>query len=565
MKHVGPISGVAASSAGYIATAGYDNRVLLWNSSDRLALAKVSHDHLANHCAFNADGRFLVTASSDYSARVWAVPQMTLISVLAGHEDDVEMAAFSPDSERVATCSRDGKLRVFLRSGALQLTCKGHSADVISVSWSEDGRYLMSSSDDGTIRQWDSSDGRCIDVNDLGGVETDTLVVLSNGQIYAGNDDGDIISLNRGQRRTWRAHQSGVKRLAYSREQSLLVSLSYDRSMALWNVDQDGGLQLVDRAALQPIVWPRSCGFAGESKIVFGTFGSTYATYDYQTKLWNVEGIERDASINAVAVHEGDVYAVGDAGIVYKGGKPFCDFGSLCNFLTPYDGGILTGGQLGELFDAATGTSFHTHTSPINCCATFAVEGSEMAAFGAYDGSLLVFRLSRGSPPEFVTSVKLHSNAIKGLAFGDGNIFSVCATGATALHNAADFAPVAGYSGSHDKIANGCAATPDGFVSVGRDLKLRLWSQVGQTACFETPHKNSVKCVAVSYDGAFVATGSYGGSLAIFSLIDSTWKTIERISSSGISSITACDNGFMAASYDGKIHSVCLPKSDPPI
>lgn len=561
MKHVGPISGIAASSVGYIATAGYDNKVVLWSSGDGIPLARVWHDHLANQCSFSVDGRYLVTASSDYSARVWAVPQMTLISVLCGHEDDVEMASFSPDGERVATCSRDGKVRVFARQGSLQLVCEGHAADVISVSWSEDGRRLLSSSDDGTIRHWDASDGHCLSVVDLGGVETDTLVVTAGGQVFAGNDNGEIIALGNDQPRIWRAHQAGVKRLAYSDAQSLLVSLSYDRSMALWRVDADGSLQLLDRAALPAIVWPRSCGFDGDFRIVFGTFGSKYASYDYRSKVWDIDGIERDSSINAVAVHQGATYTVGDAGIVYRDGVAVQDVGSLCNFLTPYDGSLLSGGQLGELFDIGRGISFHTHSSPINCCALFESNGAQMAAFGAYDGTGLIFRLSCEQPPEFIAAVKLHANAIKGLAARDGKLFSVCATGATALHEVDSFTPVPGYAGSHDKIANGCAATPHGFASVGRDLKLRLWNESGQTVCVDTPHKNSVKCIAVSNDGRYIATGSYGGSVAVYSLADSAWARVERPSSSGISSIAACGDGFIASSYDGRVHPIQILQS----
>jgi len=561
MKHVGPISGIAASSRGYIATAGYDNKVVLWSSCDDTPIARVWHDHLANQCSFSPDGMFLATASSDYSARVWSVPQMTLVSVLGGHEDDVEMASFSPDGKRVATCSRDGKVRVFALHGALQLLCAGHTADVISVSWSQDGSHLLSSSDDGTIRHWDARDGRCTAVVDLGGVETDTLVVTAAGQVLAGNDNGEIVAPSANGARTWQAHRAGVKRLVYSEAKSMMVSLSYDRSMALWRVDSEGSLQLLDRAALPPIVWPRSCGFDGDSRIVFGTFGSKYASYDFHTKAWSVDGIERDGSINAVAYHDGAVYTVGDAGVVHRDGVAVQDLGSLCNFLTPYDGGLFSGGQLGSLFDVLQGVSFYTHSSPINCCVVFNALDEQLAAFGAYDGTCLIFKVKEDSSPTFVRSIKLHGNAIKGLAFREGKLFSVCATGATATHEIDSFKPVRGYCGAHEKIANGCAATRDGFASIGRDLKLRLWNDRGQTDCLDSPHKNSIKCIAVSKDGEYIATGSYGGGVAVYSMSESQWCVVERRSSAGISSLAACDEGFLASSYDGCVHSIKWQRS----
>ena len=88
MKHLGPIAGIAAYGP-WVATAGYDNRLILWDASSRTALGRVNHDHLINSCAVSHDGRLLVSASSDYSGRIWSVPGLQLRSVLVGHGDDV--------------------------------------------------------------------------------------------------------------------------------------------------------------------------------------------------------------------------------------------------------------------------------------------------------------------------------------------------------------------------------------------------------------------------------------------------------------------------------------------
>jgi WD40 repeat protein len=107
MRHFGPISGIATFNDTYVATAGYDNQVILWDAKTKTPIQRVLHDHLANQCAFNASGTLLVSASSDYTARVWEIPSLRLKSVLVGHDDDIEMAAFSPDGQTIATCSRD--------------------------------------------------------------------------------------------------------------------------------------------------------------------------------------------------------------------------------------------------------------------------------------------------------------------------------------------------------------------------------------------------------------------------------------------------------------------------
>lgn len=198
IRHSSPISGVAAHEDSYVATAGYDNHVILWDQRTRVPLARVAHDHLANQCAFSPDGRFLVTSSSDYSARIWSVPDMRLRAVLGQHEDDVEMSAFHPTEEKVATASRDHRVRVFDFGGDLLHVFGGHTADVISVAWSHDGREIISSSDDGTIKRWSLATGGLVEDLDLGGVETDTVAIGGNGTVYAGNDEGNSSSSGAG-------------------------------------------------------------------------------------------------------------------------------------------------------------------------------------------------------------------------------------------------------------------------------------------------------------------------------------------------------------------------------
>src|SRR5690606_36602577 len=146
VHHVAPISGVACWRNEFVATAGYDNKVILWDAATHLPLARASHDHLANQCVFSPCGRYLATASSDYTARLWRVADLSLAAVYSGPTDDVEMVAFRADGERVATASRDRRIRVFPRDGDLRHVLTGHAADVISVQWLTDGRRLVSSS-----------------------------------------------------------------------------------------------------------------------------------------------------------------------------------------------------------------------------------------------------------------------------------------------------------------------------------------------------------------------------------------------------------------------------------
>jgi len=111
---------------------------------------------------------------------------------------------------------------------------------------------------------------------------------------------------------------------------------------------------------------------------------------------------------------------------------------------------------------------------------------------------------------------------------------------------------------AHQRIANGCCRIADaGFASIGRDLKLQLY--LGDTLeSYQTPHRNSVKCIAASADGKRIMTGSYGGTLAGFDVEARRWVSFSRPTASGISSLAydPLQDRFLAGSYDGCIYPV---------
>ena len=559
LGHHGPISGVATSAGLYVATAGYDNQVILWDAATKTARARVLHDHLANQCAFNSDGTKLVSASSDYTARVWDVPSLRLTAVLHGHEDDVEMAVFNDAGTLVATCSRDRSARVFDTGGRLVSVCRGHDDDVISVAWAAQGEVVLTSSDDGTVRRWDAGSGECLGVIDFGGVQTDTLVAVGDDLVLAGDDEGRITSIVSGRKSIVRAHAAGVKRLVCDLSGRRLISLSYDRSCALWEVDAHGQLIALGESEFPAIVWPRSCAFLDSGRVVFGTFGSSYALYDSVQRRWDTRDIESDHSLNAVACCGEDVLAIGDAGQLWRNGRRLRELGSLCNFLVVCGQQVLSGGQLGEVYGALSGQCLYKHRSPINCAAAFHRDGELWVVVGTYTGEGLLLRLTEAdSAPLFVRQLKLHDNAVKGVAVSAGEIFSVCATGEAAFHDLASYECSARIPKAHGRIANGCAALgATGFASVGRDLKLCLWSGRQRTV-IDTPHQNSIKCVAASDDGRYVATGSYVGEVAIYDCVERHWVEHRRPTAAGISCLTydTLRRRFVGSSYDGRIYTV---------
>lgn len=556
LRHTGPIAAVAAAGS-FIATAGYDNRLVLWEASSRRALARGLHDHLVNHCAFSSDGRLLATASSDYSARLWDVPTLRLRAALIGHEDDVDMAVFAPDDQRVATCALDRTVRVWGVDGRCRHILRGHQGNILSVAWSVDGQQLVSSSVDGTVREWSARSGAQLRCNDLDGVRTDTLEMDGHGTIFAGDDAGRIAVIVDGRTSFVQAHQAGVKKIVLDAGAGLLVSLSYDRTLAVWQLRQRTQLHEIARGEYPVQVWARAAALAGPGRLAVGTFGSTYGTFDWETGTWDLQGVEPDRSLNAVALVGQARYAIGDAGVLYRDDEPVSELGSLCNFLVSAGGRLLTGGQLGALFDARRGEVLHRHHSPLNCAAAFERAGVPHVAVGTYTGEVLIFALDAQGTPQLVRTLEVYGNAVKGLAVRDGELFSVCANTAAAWHACDDFRLLRLLPRAHERIANACcAAAGDAFASVGRDLKLRIWTARGEEV-YPTPHPNSVKCICPSTDGNTLMTGAYTGTLASFDMATRSWKSFSRPTTAGISALAydPAQRRFIASSYDGRLYA----------
>ncbi len=556
MHHSGPIAGVAAFE-NFVATAGYDNQVILWNAETREALARANHDHLVNHCAFSPDGKWLVSASSDYSARVWSIPDLRLRAALVDHEDDVDMAEFSHDSRYIATCALDRCVRIFNLDGRCLQVMRGHSGNVLSLTWMADNRRIMSSSVDGTLRTWDSVTGECLQVVDLQS-RTDSFALGSDGTIFAGDDQGRISVTIGGVTEFIPAHRAGIKKIIRDSRQDILVTLGYDRCLKIWKREASNRLVEYCQTSLPECIWARGAAVLSDGRIVTGTFGSTYAVFDGSTLSWDLQGVCAGPSLNAVLAHHAHIYTVGDAGIVSKDGAPAGSMGSPCNFLVAFEDRVLTGGHTGVLYDAGTGEALYAHHSPLNCAAEFERNGELGLAIGTYTGEILCFKKNIHGELRLDCELSVFENAVKSLAFCDGMLFSVCANTDLAWHRVEDWTQIKTITKGHERIANGgCALGGERFASIGRDRMLRIWSADGQES-YLTPHKHSVKCIAVDSAQMNLITGSYGGTLALFNLKERVWTKVLRPTSAGISSVTWNENDrcFLAASYDGSIYPI---------
>jgi WD domain, G-beta repeat len=105
---------------------------------------------------FSPDGKHVVTASDDTTARIWDISHIPPSFVpLIGHRRAVLDAAFSPDGRLVVTASKDGTARVWDLSGKPRMILDGHRNTVRTAAFNAGGNLVVTASDDGTARVWD--------------------------------------------------------------------------------------------------------------------------------------------------------------------------------------------------------------------------------------------------------------------------------------------------------------------------------------------------------------------------------------------------------------------------
>jgi toxoflavin biosynthesis protein ToxC len=306
LRHVGSISGVAAHEDRYIATAGDDGRVILWEKTTGKSVNSSSHDDVVNDCAFSRDGRYLVTSSNDCTARLWSVPDLSLKAVLADHGDDVTLSAFHPVDELIATASRDCAVRVYDFTARLVAEFGGVFGDVVWLDWTHDGRELVALSDDGQMKRWSCANTQPIDAIGLSSAEHSGYAPAApNAVSYRSNDCGQAVAVKSRHATHVEARDTDAERLVIDPQKSLLACVS-DGTLAVWDISSVNPMPIA-ATTLPDDVWARSCAFAGTSRLVFATFGATHRSYDYRRDEWLTGNVAPTKGIGAVCVRGNDI------------------------------------------------------------------------------------------------------------------------------------------------------------------------------------------------------------------------------------------------------------------
>jgi WD40 repeat protein/transcriptional regulator with XRE-family HTH domain len=218
--------------------------------------------------------------------------------------------SFNPKGTLLATGDTRGEIHLWEVSAFKKmLSLKGHEGWIWSVSFSpgrgaspeETGQMLASSSQDRTIKLWDTHTGQCLKTLQGGDYVTQSVEFSPDGKILAsGNRDATVRlwDVRTGEcLKTLRGHTQNVWSIAFSPNGRTLASGSLDRTARLWDVHTGKCLQTLSGHTNSVF----SVSFSPDGKTLAS--GSS----DRTVRLWNVH---TGQCLNTLQGHDDGVWSV---------------------------------------------------------------------------------------------------------------------------------------------------------------------------------------------------------------------------------------------------------------
>ena len=163
--HVARVRALAFSPDQKLLASGGDDRTLwIWDArtgDKRFRVQLPAEVEVIHALAFSPDGKRIAIAGRDGLVRELDLRKRKLLPAWERrHQGYIRSLAYSPDGKVLATGGRDGSVWLWeTRSGRPLRPLKGHSDDVNSLDFAS-RRFLVSASDDKTVRIWDTAGDR---------------------------------------------------------------------------------------------------------------------------------------------------------------------------------------------------------------------------------------------------------------------------------------------------------------------------------------------------------------------------------------------------------------------
>ncbi len=285
----------------WVASGGNDRTLRLWNSHSGECRHQLhGHQKRITDLAFGPDSQWLVSSSLDQTVRVWQIDTGEQLREFT-LPDEVNSLALSQDGQAIAV-SFDDLIRLLdTQTGQCLKTLQGHRLHIPTLSFSPDGRSLVSGAYDQKVKLWDTRTGQCVKTwqGQVGWLRS--VVFSPNGKLLASGGVESCIRL-------WDSetgkclgalagHTTPLKEVAFSHQGQLLASCGDDAEVRLWNVSTGECLHTLQGHTTIVL----SSAFSPDDRILAS------GSEDNTIRLWD---IQTGAKLAILAEHTGWVQSV---------------------------------------------------------------------------------------------------------------------------------------------------------------------------------------------------------------------------------------------------------------
>jgi WD40 repeat protein len=440
----------------------------------------------------------------------------TTRSILKGHTKKVWQASYSPDGQFIFTASEDGTLKMWDAKTNRELkTFAGQEQGVHAIAISADSTRVATEAN-AKGRLWNVTDGTSFVLDALTGPVA-AIAFSPNGRLIATEATSDTEDRKKAGaepriwdvgtkkiRQTLKGHELAVVALAFSPNSDLLVTASWDKTARIWDVATGRELKvLVGHTA--PL-----------DSVAFDPTGNLVVTgsYDGTARVWDVASGKETFVLKR---HTGGVRTVAFS----PNGRLILTVGQRVTSLTPNFWRIplppeMPAGEAAppdntvRVWDAQNGAPITVMTELTNeiDLAVFSAD-SKMIATATKDGTVRVRRAATG---EDITKFLGHTGNVNSIAFSpDGKFVLTAGDDRNAqvwkVATASSFAqPIA--SGTREYRYVRFDSTGEVIVTASTDSSVRFRKLTGESkASFRQP-SGPVYDIAISPDYKFAVTAS---------------------------------------------------------